>query len=60
MADICMCRGIECPTKNSCYRHTAPVNPEWQSYFTEEPYDKEKQECEYYWDNKNRQNEKTN
>jgi hypothetical protein len=54
-----MCRGTECPTKNSCYRHTAPVNPEWQSYFTEEPYDKEKQECEYYWDNKNRQNEKT-
>ena len=49
MADIAMCSGKGCPLKERCYRYTAPVNPIWQSYFTNVPY--KNGECEYYWDN---------
>ena len=32
MADISMCFGGRCPSKDACYRYTAPVNPYRQSY----------------------------
>ena len=43
-----MCNGKQCPVKNSCYRYIAKPS-QWQSYFTETPYDFEKEECEYIW-----------
>lgn len=52
MADITMCSGVSCPIANKCYRHTA-VSGMRQSYFINLPYSKEKESCEYYWDNKN-------
>ncbi len=52
MADITMCKGTRCPKKKSCYRHTAPVTPYWQAYFTIVPYDKNTKTCEHYWNNK--------
>ena len=48
MADITCCQGTNCPLKEKCYRFTAPRG-RYQSYFTEVPYDLEKQECEHYW-----------
>jgi hypothetical protein len=50
MADITMCEGTECPLKESCYRYRATPNEYWQAYFTEVPYNREKQECEHYWE----------
>ena len=47
MADITMCSGEGCSTKESCYRFKAPVNELRQSYFTDIP-GKDKS-CKYYW-----------
>ena len=59
MADIAMCKSIDCPIKEQCYRYTAPESKFWQSYFIEQPgkYQNpskpkiEEFECEYYWEN---------
>ena len=56
MADITMCRGLNCPLKESCYRHTANRNLIWQSYFMNEPIKDGK--CDMYWNNE--LNNKTN
>ena len=50
MADITMCKGLECPVKEDCYRFNAKAD-EYQYYFLEPPYDKEKKKCDYYWGN---------
>ena len=47
MADITMCKGTDCPIKESCYRFTANVNELNQSYFAEPPVKNGK--CEMYW-----------
>ena len=47
MADITMCKGTDCPLKESCYRYTANVNELNQSYFAEPPVKDGK--CEMYW-----------
>jgi hypothetical protein len=49
MPDITLCEGHECPLKESCYRFTAIASPMRQAYFISVPYDKDKNECEYYW-----------
>lgn len=49
-----MCHGTNCPLKYKCHRHTAPVNPHRQSFFTEIPYDHDKKECPDFWDNSGR------
>ena len=43
------CEGKGCPLKETCYRFTAKDNEYGQSYFTETPYNKEKENCEYLW-----------
>ena len=48
MADITKCSGGGCPLKNNCYRYLASSS-EWQSYFTDVPYDKKNLTCEYMW-----------
>ena len=50
MADITMCEGLDCPVKEDCYRFNAKAD-EYQCYFLEPPYDKEKKKCDYYWGN---------
>ena len=47
MSDITMCKGTDCPMKDSCYRYTANKNELNQSYFTEQPIKDGK--CEMYW-----------
>jgi hypothetical protein len=67
MADIAMCRGygfsdpegvVPCPSRESCYRYTAPVNEFMQSYFadTAELYDHDTGDtaCDMYWKTGNR------
>ena len=49
MADITMCEGTNCPLKENCYRFNAESNDLYQSYFTEVPFDKKTNDCEYYW-----------
>ncbi len=49
--DITMCGGEDCPLKKKCYRCQAIPTPYRQSYFTEIPYDKKINRCEYFWDN---------
>lgn len=51
MTDIAKCKGGDCPLKETCYRYIAPADEYAQSYFVDPPYDKEKEECEYYWEN---------
>jgi hypothetical protein len=46
MPDITMCKGIDCPMKESCHRFTSKPD-EYQSYFTESPVKDGK--CEMYW-----------
>lgn len=52
MPDISMCKGGECPLKENCYRYLATPSEYLQSYLSNPPYNEEKKECEYYWDNK--------
>jgi hypothetical protein len=47
VADISMCAGAGCPKKLECYRHTAPANSHWQSYFS--PPRKADGSCKYFW-----------
>lgn len=49
MADITKCTGDKCPIKTKCYRFLAPADNEWQSFFSELPYDFEKDDCDYFW-----------
>ena len=37
MADITMCQDETCSKRKSCYRFTATVTPERQSYFADRP-----------------------
>ena len=51
MDDICMCKGEGCPIKDKCLRHTNQSSDPIQSWFSVSPYDHEKGECGYFWDN---------
>ena len=51
MPDITMCKGVDCPKKNLCYRYTAKASEYRQSFFTDSPIKNGK--CEYFWDNSN-------
>ena len=52
MADITMCNNTDCYLKDKCYRFTATPNKYRQSYFSEK-VNKNKNECDYFWNNKN-------
>lgn len=58
MADITMCKGEGCLVKDRCYRFTARVTPDWQSYFMESPIVTRGPDkfgnCPEYWDNMDR------
>jgi hypothetical protein len=51
MADITKCEDTLCPSKETCYRYTAPASEHWQSYgkFNRE---EDEDNCDMYWDNK--------
>ena len=51
MADIAMCSGDGCSTKQNCYRFTAPINEYAQSYFAKVPG--KDQSCEYFGKDEN-------
>jgi hypothetical protein len=52
MADITMCKPIQCPLKDMCYRYITEPHSMMQSYFIYEPYDKKTKTCEYYYETK--------
>jgi len=52
--DITKCANEDCLLKASCFRYTATACEFRQSYSDYKPVDGE---CEYYWDNKGRDNE---
>lgn len=56
MPDISMCKGGDCPLKETCYRFKATPS-DWQSYFGETPYNEEKKDCDYYWKIKEKEHE---
>ena len=45
--DITMCKGTNCPYKESCYRYTAEPSEFMQSYFIEPPI--KDGTCKMYW-----------
>ena len=49
MADITMCEGDNCPSKQTCYRFLATPNEYRQSYFYPTPNIVDKK-CDEYWD----------
>ena len=49
-----MCKGNNCPIKETCYRYTAKPLLSYQSYFTEIWYDRQNLTCEYYWYNESK------
>lgn len=49
MPDISMCKGDECPIKESCYRFTAKPSEYTQSWFVDVPYSKVMERCDYHW-----------
>jgi hypothetical protein len=50
MADIAKCNDALCPSKEYCYRFTAPASEYWQSYgmFNRES---DADNCEMFWAN---------
>ena len=60
MPDMSMCKGTNCPLKETCYRHTAIANEFRQSYFFDVPFDEEKEKCDYYWSTEILENGKDN
>jgi hypothetical protein len=57
MADITMCANQQCPSRETCYRFTAPANELRQSMADFKPNESGK--CEDYWNNgKGNKNEK--
>jgi len=46
MPDITMCQNEECPSKEKCFRYTAPAS-KYQSY-TVFPVPEGKDKCEYF------------
>ena len=58
MPDITMCKGDQCPLKETCYRYKAKPSM-YQSYFVDIPL-KEDGTCEYFmeiWKPKTQNNE---
>ena len=54
MPDISKCKGQDCPLKETCYRFTSKAS-DWQSYFSETPYDATTNSCDYHmaiWEKK--------
>ena len=47
MPDITMCKGGDCPLKETCYRYLAEPS-DYQSYWFEPPY--YAGTCEHYWE----------
>jgi hypothetical protein len=45
--DITMCKGTNCPFKDSCYRHKAKPDEIYQYWFVEPPIKDGK--CDMYW-----------
>jgi hypothetical protein len=52
MADITMCRDETCKKRERCYRFTARVTPEYQSYFVDTP--RQGKVCKYFSDNEDK------
>lgn len=48
MADYTMCEGLNCPTRDKCYRHTAEPNQQWQAWFIDTP---QEIPCKMFLDN---------
>jgi hypothetical protein len=50
MSDIAKCEDFNCPSKEMCYRFTAPASELWQSYgkFNRE---EDALNCNMFWDN---------
>jgi len=56
MADITMCNGNKCDKKDTCYRHTAPLNHHQQEYFMASPLENTVSDnvvCGFFMDNSN-------
>jgi hypothetical protein len=51
MSDITKCRDFLCPSKEKCWRYTAPADKQWQSYgkFNRE---EDADNCDMFWNNK--------
>jgi len=51
MADITKCEDNLCPSKETCYRYTAPASEHYQSYgkFNRE---EDEDNCNMYWETK--------
>jgi len=50
MADIAKCNDVLCPSKDKCYRFTAPASKFMQSYLISER-ESDAVNCDMFWDN---------
>lgn len=58
MPDITLCTNKECPSKDKCYRATAPVTESVCQSFAFFPHNLKKGKCDYFINNKkNEKNE---
>jgi hypothetical protein len=58
MSDISKCLGRQCKIKETCYRYTSKASEFRQSWFSTPPLtinENGKQECEYYWPDKQKE-----
>jgi len=46
--DITFCVGKDCPLKKTCSRHMYLKDSFMEAYFSEAPYKREEERCEYY------------
>jgi hypothetical protein len=59
MPDITLCKGKNCPLKETCHRYLAKPFEFRQSYFMEPPFQivEGEPKCDYYWEINNKKNE---
>jgi hypothetical protein len=55
MSDIMMCNGTNCVVKDKCKRFTSKPNEQWQSYFSEPPFEVKDDvfTCDFFWGEQN-------
>jgi hypothetical protein len=59
MSDIAKCQDNKCPSKNICYRYTAPASEFCQSY-SDFNREEDADNCDMFWNTKQNRDETEN
>lgn len=54
MGDIALCKGIDCPRKDICLRHTQPPRAKWQAWIIQQVSVPDTSVCKFFISNENK------